>query len=221
MLFKHPQQRVGSLRQKKQQGRGQNRPAAFLWLISNKPTERYHSTPFCGFSSGDTNCTRPTETLLFPEFQPVCRPGTLEFSRCMKTHNAASELTLRWLSDPSVQSQLNYTRALVWAKKKKKTLFLHLYLRPSASGTDTWGYNCIIDAVGGSHLVDPPHHVQSCVSTSLWPHSTTNIKHIGIKRERSHHFQEFQVILKIQVCLHRHQVPRNEGFTRTLLWNQK
>lgn len=41
--------------------------ATFLWLISNKRTDRNHSTLFWGFSTGDTNSGQPTKLLLFSE----------------------------------------------------------------------------------------------------------------------------------------------------------
>lgn len=64
--------------------------------------------------------------------------------------------------------------------------------------------------VGRSHFVVPP---LGWGEVSLWSEmklQTLN-KHKVSNIEDSHHFQEFQVILKSQVCLHLHQAPTNKG----------
>lgn len=46
--------------------------ATFLRFISNKLAGTNHSTPFWGFSSRDTNSSRPTKLLLFSESLLMC-----------------------------------------------------------------------------------------------------------------------------------------------------
>lgn len=86
-------------------------------------------------------------------------------------------------------------------------IFCSISTSHSARIVSMWMCDSVTEMAGGFHFAIPPPRCRVNLMLARPKQQTSNIWNTI---ECSHHFQEFQVILKSRVYLHLHQVPNNK-----------